>query len=51
MTVYAHNDEILVSLNQTVQAQQNIGKVGESGVVYFELRKQGKAVNPRERMR
>ena len=35
MTVYAHNDEILVSLNQTVQAQQNIGKVGESGVVYF----------------
>ena len=51
MTVYAHNDEILVSLNQTVQAQQNIGKVGESGVVYFELLKQGKAVNPRERMR
>ena len=51
MTVYAHNDEILVSLNQMVQAQQNIGKVGESGVVYFELRKQGKAVNPRERMR
>ena len=51
MTVYAHNDEILVSLNQTVQAQQNIGKVGESGVVYFELRKQGKAVNPRERRR
>lgn len=51
MTVYAHNDEILVSLNQTVQAQQNIGKVGESGVVYFELRKQGKAVNPRDRMR
>lgn len=51
MTVYAHNDEILVSLNQIVQAQQNIGKVGENGSVYFELRKHGKAINPQERIK
>lgn len=51
MTVYAHNSEILVSLNQNVQAQQNVAKVGENGVVYFELRKQGKAINPQERIK
>ncbi|MCD4813681.1 peptidoglycan DD-metalloendopeptidase family protein [bacterium] len=50
-TVYAHLRKILVNEGDTVKEGQAIGTLGESGtwkgpVLYFEIRKRGKALNP-----
>jgi len=50
-TVYAHLQKILVSEGDAVTEGQVIGKLGDSGtwkgpVLYFEIRKRGKALNP-----
>ncbi|MBL8697456.1 MAG: peptidoglycan DD-metalloendopeptidase family protein [Alphaproteobacteria bacterium] len=52
MSAYAHLDEIQVERGQTVQRGQAIGKLGQTGGVtspqlHFELRRGGKAVDPR----
>lgn len=50
LTAYAHNNSINVSLNQRVNAGQQIATMGSTGTTrvksHFELRIQGKAVNP-----
>lgn len=50
LTAYAHNNSISVSLNQRVNAGQQIATMGSTGTTrvksHFELRIQGKAVNP-----
>ena len=53
MSAYAHLDEIQVDRGQTVQRGQAIGRLGQTGSVsspqlHFELRRAGKAVDPRE---
>lgn len=49
-SVYAHNESISVSEGDTVEAGETIAKMGDSGAdrvkLYFEVRKNGKAVNP-----
>jgi septal ring factor EnvC (AmiA/AmiB activator) len=50
-TLYAHLEKIHVASGQSIKAQDPIGTVGESGslqgpYLYFELRKNGKAVDP-----
>lgn len=50
-TVYAYNNEILVSLGSFVKKGQTIAKSGMTGSatvpsLHFEVRKDGKAVNP-----
>jgi len=52
MTVYAHNETNLVRLGDTVEGNQPIATVGQSGNancphLHFEYRVKGKAVNPR----
>ncbi len=50
LTAYAHNNSTSVSLNQRVSAGQQIATMGSTGTTrvksHFELRIQGKAVNP-----
>lgn len=50
LTAYAHNNSTSVSLNQRVSAGQQIATMGSTGTnrvkSHFELRIQGKAVNP-----
>ncbi|MBP6563673.1 MAG: peptidoglycan DD-metalloendopeptidase family protein [Neisseriaceae bacterium] len=50
LTAYAHNDSTSVALNQRVSAGQQIATMGSTGTnrvkSHFELRIQGKAVNP-----
>lgn len=46
LSAYAHNDEILVREGQRVDTMQIISKLGSSGTLYFEIRKDGKPVNP-----
>lgn len=50
LTAYAHNDSILVTKNQTIRQGQTIARMGRSDSdrvkLHFELRVNGKAVNP-----
>lgn len=50
LTAYAHNQTLLVKEGQTVQAGQQIATLGHSGssrdMLHFELRRQGKAIDP-----
>lgn len=51
ITAYAHNDELLVSEQQWVEAGQTIARMGSSDSdrvkLHFEVRFRGKSVNPR----
>ncbi|MFC1236995.1 peptidoglycan DD-metalloendopeptidase family protein [Vibrio sp. F74] len=50
LSAYAHNDRLLVSEGQNVKAGQKIATMGSSGSnnvkLHFEIRYQGKSVNP-----
>jgi murein DD-endopeptidase MepM/ murein hydrolase activator NlpD len=53
MTVYAHNEKNLVSVNDVVKQGQQIATVGSTGNaqgshLHFEYRLKGKAINPRK---
>jgi murein DD-endopeptidase MepM/ murein hydrolase activator NlpD len=53
MTVYAHNEKNLVSVNDVVKKGQQIATVGATGNaqgshLHFEYRLKGKAINPRK---
>lgn len=55
-TVYGHLGEILVSSGDMISQGQVIGKVGKTGMVsasmlYFEVREQGKAIDPLTRIK
>lgn len=50
LTAYAHNQTLLVKEGQAVKAGQQIATLGRSGstrdMLHFELRRQGKAIDP-----
>ena len=50
LSAYAHNDKLLVKEGQMVKAGQKIAQMGSSDArrvqLHFEIRKQGKPVNP-----
>ena len=53
MTIYAHNDNILVKKGDTVRRGTQIATVGKTGRVstpqlHFEVRKKTKSINPRD---
>lgn len=55
-TLYGHLGEILVSPGDEISQGQVIGKVGKTGMVsgpllYFEVREQGKAIDPMTRIK
>ncbi|WED21374.1 peptidoglycan DD-metalloendopeptidase family protein [Vibrio sp. JC009] len=51
LSAYAHNDSLLVAEGQSVKAGQRIATMGSSGTsrvkLHFEIRYQGKSVNPK----
>ncbi|GLO59924.1 membrane protein [Vibrio sp. MACH09] len=51
LSAYAHNDRLLVQEGQSVKAGQKIATMGSSGAnrvkLHFEIRYQGKSVNPK----
>ncbi|WP_052481566.1 peptidoglycan DD-metalloendopeptidase family protein [Vibrio mytili] len=51
LSAYAHNDKLLVSEGQSVKSGQKIATMGSSGAksvkLHFEIRYQGKSVNPK----
>ncbi|UUM30231.1 murein hydrolase activator NlpD [Vibrio japonicus] len=51
LSAYAHNDQLLVREGQSVKAGQKIATMGSSGTnsvrLHFEIRYQGKSVNPK----
>ena len=51
LSAYAHNDRLLVSEGQSVKQGQKIATMGSSGAksvrLHFEIRYQGKSVNPK----
>jgi lipoprotein NlpD len=51
LSAYAHNDRLLVREGQSVKAGQKIATMGSSGTssvrLHFEIRYQGKSVNPK----
>ncbi len=51
LSAYAHNERLLVSEGQNVKAGQKIATMGSSGTksvrLHFEIRYQGKSVNPK----
>lgn len=51
LSAYAHNDRLLVTEGQSVKAGQKIATMGSSGTngvkLHFEIRYQGKSVNPK----
>jgi lipoprotein NlpD len=46
LSAYGHNRKLLVREGQLVDSGQIISKLGSSGRLYFEIRKDGKPVNP-----
>lgn len=50
LSAYAHADRILVAEGRKVQAGQKVAEIGSSGTektkLYFEIRKDGKPINP-----
>jgi murein DD-endopeptidase MepM/ murein hydrolase activator NlpD len=52
LSAYAHNRSILVSIDQTVKKGQQIAEMGNSDadrmMLHFEIRKQGKPVDPEQ---
>jgi lipoprotein NlpD len=46
LSAYAQNDQILVAEGQIVKKMQIISKLGHSGVLYFEIRQNGKPADP-----
>ncbi len=50
LSAYAHNDSILVAEGQNIRAGKTIGRMGSKGkggaILHFEIRKNGKPVNP-----
>ncbi|MFT5706334.1 MAG: lipoprotein NlpD [Oceanospirillaceae bacterium] len=50
LSAYAHNSVILVSEDMKIKGGQKIGEIGSSGtiqtILHFEIRKDGKPVNP-----
>jgi len=53
MSLYAHNQTLLKSVGDRVETGEPIALVGQSGgqnqaSLYFEIRHQGKAVNPKQ---
>lgn len=46
LSAYAHNDKILVREGQVIDTMQIIAKLGASGTLYFEIRKDGRPVDP-----
>ena len=46
LSAYGHNQKLLVKEGQVVDSGQIISKLGSSGRLYFEIRKDGKPVNP-----
>lgn len=46
LTAYALNKVNLVNVGQEVKCGDKIAKIGKTGVLHFELRKDGKPINP-----
>jgi lipoprotein NlpD len=46
LSAYGHNQKLLVSEGQVVGESEIISKLGSTGRLYFEIRKNGKPVNP-----
>ena len=46
LSAYGHNQKLLVSEGQVVDGSKIISKLGTSGRLYFEIRKDGKPINP-----
>lgn len=46
LSAYAHNEQIMVKEGQTVKQMDIISRLGASGTLYFEIRKDGYPVNP-----
>jgi lipoprotein NlpD len=50
LSAYGHNDRLLVSEGQTVEAGQTIAEKGSTGTdtikLHFEIRKEGKPIDP-----
>ena len=46
LSAYGHNQQIVVSEGQTVSNREVIAKLGSSGRLYFEIRKDGNPVSP-----
>jgi len=47
LSAYGHNQKLLVTEGQIVEANEVISKLSPSGRLYFEIRKDGKPVNPK----
>ena len=46
LSAYGHNQKLLVTEGQEVSESEIISKLGSTGRLYFEIRKNGKPVNP-----
>ena len=56
MSLYGHNDRLYESVGQQVAAGQVIARAGDSGgsarpELYFEIRREGKPLDPRQWLR
>ena len=46
LSAYGHNQKLLVEEGQVVDGNMAISKLGSNGQLYFEIRKDGKPINP-----
>ena len=46
LSAYAQNEKILVQEGQSIDNMEIISKLGSSGILYFEIRKDGRPVDP-----
>ena len=46
LSAYAQNEKILVYEGQAIDSMEIISKLGPSGILYFEIRKDGRPVDP-----